>query len=294
MHGQRFSSAAVAAAVACRLARALAAVAEDSVVTLGRGCVGRGGSDATDATDAEEVVRSILSDHVGLARLLPEVSSLARVNMFACLAAGRAVQTAMTVVGPGQYVCVLPDAKTVHHMVVFLTGQQPFEPGLAATVHFGWPAADGVIGWQYLGFLSNDKPSAVFKVAAYKAAIALEESSMVDGSIPAHVGIAVTTLAAVQAAAEAAAAANAQSLVRRPLPPQPPPLVSGPVPEVAPPSATDLALVARRVVAHFYNFVMSYINGPGNEALERLVQAWYQAIEVKFRTDPDFWRRDVL
>ena len=211
--------------------------------------------------------------------------------MFGCLAAGRLVQTNLQQVDANKYVFVLPDAKSIHHVVVFLTGAQAFQPGLAATVHFGWPGADGVIGWQYLGFLANDKPSAVFKVSAYKAAIALEESTMVDGAIAAHIGIAIETVATVQRAAELAAAANAQSLIKRSAAQD----ADGPAAAAAAAAiARDPSAMVRRIVDHFYNYIVSYLRGPESEALARLVQAWYQSIETRIRTDPDFWKRESV
>jgi hypothetical protein len=46
--------------------------------------------------------------------------------------------------------------------VVFLLGTIPFDPGYAATVHFLWPGGEN--GWKLLGMLSNEKPSAIFRL----------------------------------------------------------------------------------------------------------------------------------
>ncbi|KAJ1749743.1 hypothetical protein LPJ78_003726 [Coemansia sp. RSA 989] len=59
-----------------------------------------------------------------------------------------------------KYVFELPEAQSINHIVVFLLGTVPFEPGYAATVHLLWPNKD----WQMLGVLSNDKPSAIFRL----------------------------------------------------------------------------------------------------------------------------------
>jgi len=199
--------------------------------------------------------------------------------MFGCLAAGRMVQTNLQQIDATKYVFVLPDAKNINHIVVFLTGAQLFPTDYGATVHFGWPGPDGTIGWQYLGYLSNDKPSAVFKVTAYKAAIALEESTMVDGTISAHIGISIEPLATVEATAAAASAANAQSLVKR-----------TPLTVVT----VDPVTVARRVAEHFYNYMTSFLNGPGNEALLQLMKQWLESVQQKLRMDPDFWKRETV
>jgi len=64
-------------------------------------------------------------------------------------------------------VCNVPDADNVNHVVVFMTGAQAFPCGLGGAVYFSWPAASGP-AWYFLGFLTNDKPSAIFKVAGLK------------------------------------------------------------------------------------------------------------------------------
>jgi hypothetical protein len=46
-----------------------------------------------------------------------------------------------------QYVFELTNAQTINHIVVFLLGTIPFEPGYAATVHLHWPNKE----WQLLG-----------------------------------------------------------------------------------------------------------------------------------------------
>ncbi|KAI9469166.1 hypothetical protein H4R22_000291 [Coemansia sp. RSA 1290] len=80
--------------------------------------------------------------------------------MFGCIVAGRLVQTNLQQVDVNKYVFELPEAQSINHIVVFLLGTVPFEPGYAATVHLLWPNKD----WQMLGVLSNDKPSAIFRL----------------------------------------------------------------------------------------------------------------------------------
>ncbi|RXK41847.1 hypothetical protein M231_00846 [Tremella mesenterica] len=45
-------------------------------------------------------------------------------------------------------------------MTVFLLGTIPFPEGYGAGVHFAWPGGDYIP----LGYLSNDKPSAIFRL----------------------------------------------------------------------------------------------------------------------------------
>ena len=60
-----------------------------------------------------------------------------------------------------------------------MTGQQPFPDGTGGAVYFSWPDLNnpGASAWQYLGMISNVKPSAIFKVGKAKPQ-ALEEENM--------------------------------------------------------------------------------------------------------------------
>jgi hypothetical protein len=69
--------------------------------------------------------------------------------MFGCIVAGRLIQTNIQQVDVNKYIFELPDAATINHIVVFLLGTIPFDPGYAATVHFLWPGGEN--GWKLLG-----------------------------------------------------------------------------------------------------------------------------------------------
>ncbi|KAL2916615.1 hypothetical protein HK105_203727 [Polyrhizophydium stewartii] len=66
-----------------------------------------------------------------------------------------------------QFLFELSDPATINHLVVFLTGT-PFPQGYAATVYFLWPSP-GNATWTLLGHLSNEKPSAIFRLGGKKA-----------------------------------------------------------------------------------------------------------------------------
>ncbi|KAJ2829169.1 hypothetical protein FBU31_002754 [Coemansia sp. 'formosensis'] len=110
--------------------------------------------------------------------------------MFGCIVAGRLVQTNLQQVDVNKYVFELPDAHNINHIVVFLLGTIPFEPGYAATVHLLWPNKS----WQMLGALSNDKPSAIFRL---KATITPEEAASMPG-VNAELGISIEPIQAVE------------------------------------------------------------------------------------------------
>lgn len=77
------------------------------------------------------------------------------------------MQTDFTQVDETKVVCNVPDADNINHVVVFMTGVMPFPDGFGGAVYFSWPAEGGP-AWYFLGVLTNDKPSAIFKVAGLK------------------------------------------------------------------------------------------------------------------------------
>ncbi|ROL50346.1 Coiled-coil domain-containing protein 81 [Anabarilius grahami] len=89
--------------------------------------------------------------------------------MFGCLVAGRLVQTDAQQVASDKFVFNLPDCENVNHVVVFMLGTVPFPAGMGGAVYFSFP--DPAVGqvWQLLGFITNDKPSAIFKISGLKA-----------------------------------------------------------------------------------------------------------------------------
>ncbi|PVU97230.1 hypothetical protein BB559_002103 [Furculomyces boomerangus] len=76
------------------------------------------------------------------------------------LQTGQLIQTNLEQVGPTQYVFKLSSQHPINHLVVFLLGTQMFPEGYAATVHFQLPDSD----FLFLGILTNNKPSSIFKI----------------------------------------------------------------------------------------------------------------------------------
>ena len=59
-----------------------------------------------------------------------------------------------------KFVFPLRDPHLINHIVVLLTGSLPLDPNYGAAVYLYWLNPEPC--WQYLGFISNDKPSAIF------------------------------------------------------------------------------------------------------------------------------------
>ncbi|KAM4540589.1 protein Hikeshi [Fundulus diaphanus] len=118
--------------------------------------------------------------------------------MFGCLVAGRLVQTDAVQVASDKFVFNLADYENVNHVVVFMLGTVPFPAGMGGAVYFSFPdLVSGAPVWQLLGFITNDKPSAIFKISGLKAGEGGAHPFGVMASVSpsvAQVGVSVETL----------------------------------------------------------------------------------------------------
>src|ERR1700744_1288762 len=73
------------------------------------------------------------------------------------------VTTQFKQVDVNKFVISIENAHLIQHIVVFLIGTIPFQQGYGASVHLHWP---GLLSdnWRFLGIISNEKPSAIFKL----------------------------------------------------------------------------------------------------------------------------------
>ncbi|KFM59603.1 hypothetical protein X975_24179, partial [Stegodyphus mimosarum] len=88
--------------------------------------------------------------------------------MFAVIVSGRLVQTDFQSIDATKFVTHILDADNINHIVVFLTGSQPFPDGVGGSVYFSWPDPNAAPSWQLLGFITNAKPSAIFRISKLK------------------------------------------------------------------------------------------------------------------------------
>lgn len=118
--------------------------------------------------------------------------------MFGCLVAGRLVQTDAVQVTSDKFVFNLPDYENVNHVVVFMLGTVPFPAGMGGAVYFSFPdPLSGAPVWQLLGFITNEKPSAIFKISGLKAGVGGAHPFGVMASVSpsvAQVGVSVESL----------------------------------------------------------------------------------------------------
>ncbi|CAD6196239.1 unnamed protein product [Caenorhabditis auriculariae] len=102
-----------------------------------------------------------------------------------------------------EFACEIVDADSINHVVVFMTGAQPFPDNLGGSVYIRWPRPDGGENWHFLGFIANSKPSAIFKVAQLHQADARHSDVFGGGmSVSAHgsaqIGLMVEPLTSIE------------------------------------------------------------------------------------------------
>ncbi|KAF0438086.1 DUF775-domain-containing protein [Gigaspora margarita] len=231
--------------------------------------------------------------------------------MFGCIVAGRLIQTNLQQVDVNKYVFEIPDAGTVNHIVVFLLGTTPFEPGYAATVHFWWPG--GEHGWKLLGMLSNEKPSAIFRlrgsvipgtnassnafsfgsnklITNYNTddmSMDVNELTSTTTSVTATVGISIEPIAMV----DSQIATLPQTFN------QPQTSSSGGItPEL-------ISQITQNTIRNLYNYATSFatsstpfgsqIIGTGNTFISaKIFQDWYETFTRKVKIDPNIVLKD--
>ncbi|KAI0711094.1 DUF775-domain-containing protein [Fomitopsis betulina] len=186
--------------------------------------------------------------------------------MFGCCIAGRLLQTNLQQIDDTHAVFELPNAETINHLCVFLLGTVPFPDGYGATVHFHWPGK----GFQLLGMLSNEKPSAIFRLRGTFSAQTSRPALFNPDAAPAAdttaiLGIAIEPLSTIQA--ELAALPNAVARPNTALP--------------------DPTLLAERIVKHLFNYISGFMGGapvtPDSVIPIAMVAKWYEIFIAKVR-----------
>ncbi|XP_075213375.1 protein OPI10 homolog [Lycorma delicatula] len=199
--------------------------------------------------------------------------------MFALLVSGRLVQTDFQQVGEKQFLITIPDADDINHVAVFMTGTIPFPEGVAGLVYFSWPDPNAPPNWQPLGFISNTKPSAIFKISNLKTKTEKElESSGFLGfdqrkiSHFAQIGISVE--------ANEIVAQQTDLLVKQSN------------------NQSTFMHFSKKMLENFLNFASSFaitqaqmVPNPTETYFPlSSLQTWYQNFERRLEINPYFWR----
>jgi len=187
--------------------------------------------------------------------------------MFGCLVAGRLLQTNLRQIDETHATFELANASAINHICVFMLGTVPFPDGYGATVHFHWPDK----GFQLLGMLSNEKPSAIFRLrgtytpstssSTTQAAFSGPSPAQSNADVTAILGIAIEPLDQIMSAVSSNSPMN---------------------------GSANPAVIAERIAKHLFNYVSSFGTGskvtPSTMVPMDIIAKWYESVIYKIRT----------
>ncbi|XP_025410211.1 protein OPI10 homolog [Sipha flava] len=193
--------------------------------------------------------------------------------MFGLLVSGRLVRTDFERLEETKFMITINSAESVNYICVFLTGLLPFPEGTVGAVYFSWPDEQAKPNWQLLGILSNNKPSAIFKLSNLKqqfdsSCLPINAFSQFPSiTVNAQIGISIEP------------AMNAE--------------LQAPITESSQNVSTFVEFT-QKMVQNLYNYVSSYAveRGPTQTPMVPLlsVQKWYENFERKLNLNPNFWK----
>jgi len=202
--------------------------------------------------------------------------------MFGLIVSGRLVSTTWEQASPTNVIAEIQDADSVNHVVVFLTGAMPFPEGMGGAVYFSWPQPDGGNQvWQLLGNISNNKPSAIFRIGRLKRSGNDENENMTNsfmelGQAPrnnAMVGISVEPLVVIEGQTPAA--------------------------QTEASSVSTFMEFSQKMLENLFNYSSSFALSasdarcrPGETFVPfSVLQQWYSNFERRLQQNPNFWRK---
>jgi len=206
--------------------------------------------------------------------------------MFGCCVAGRLVQTNIAKIDDTHAYFELPSATTINHVCVFLTGDVPFPDGYGATVHLFWPGR----GFQLLGMLTNEKPSAFFRLRGTSSTSATPNSSAQNvfsqqglqgaagfgGDVTAILGLAIEPLGAIQAQMASLPANQVNAA-----------LTNAMVTTQATVTPNDAFWLGERIVKNLLNYLGGFTGGHNGADVVipmSIIGKWYESFLNKLRT----------
>jgi len=194
--------------------------------------------------------------------------------MFGCLVSGRLVTTDFMQINEKQVVFNLPDCESINHIVIFLTGTQPFPDGYGGSVYFCWPKMQ--TSWHLLGYISNEKPSAIFKITKVKLLEGghnpFQTMSDPDDHTIAQIGISLEPLTEI--------------------------MNQTPEASTVPSNVVAFFDFTQKMLHSLFNFAASFATtqqlmtpNPAETYVPlSVIKTWYTNFERKMAIDPNFWK----
>ncbi|KAB0798185.1 hypothetical protein PPYR_09178 [Photinus pyralis] len=193
--------------------------------------------------------------------------------MFGIIVSGRLVSTEFQQINEKQFLTTIVDADNINHVVIFLTGAVPFPEGTSGQVFFSWPDPNAPPNWQLLGYISNLKPSVIFRISSLKKLDEMGDfmntSTFGQQAIchNAQIGISIESNEIIQ---------------------------DGPQHT----DATSYVNFAQKMLQNFINYTLSYSINQAHMLADptatyvplSTVQNWYTNFERRLTQNPHFWK----
>ena len=196
--------------------------------------------------------------------------------MFALIVPGRPCLTNMVPVSQTQSTFSFPSTPYFSHVVVFMLPGNELPADAAAAVYMQLP---GESQFQFLGAVSNEKQSAIFKINlggtnnGENDMTEISNGPTLTGDI--NIGISIESAAIIQAqlANLQSEASASTALVRRP---------------------PSTKILAQRIIKNAFNFLASFSGSAGGQEVIPLksFQDWWTKFERRIDNDPEFLERD--
>ncbi|OZC09989.1 hypothetical protein X798_03095 [Onchocerca flexuosa] len=201
-------------------------------------------------------------------------------KVFGVIVAGRPIQTDFVQVSKTEFVIEVADSCSANHVVVFLTGVAPFPADTGGTVYIRWPKIGIETNWHYLGYIANDKPSAIFRVAQLHKMDAVHDGLFMS-NLPMN----------VNAAGNAQIGISVEPLV----------VITSKVPAEGTTISQQSSFMefAEKMLQNFVNHLQSFAirlprpENPGESTdfiSASAVQSWYTNFSRRLQQNPEFWK----
>lgn len=203
-------------------------------------------------------------------------------NVFGVIVAGRPIQANFVQAGDTEFVTEVADAGSINHVVVFLTGIMPFPEGTGGSVYIRWARGGGMEpNWHFIGFICNQKPSAIFRVG---------QLHKMDA---AHEGVFASMAPAFASAAQGCAQIGISV--------EPLNIIAGKVPAAGttPSIQSSFMEFAEKMLKNFVNHVESFVvrlprpdfsSQTAEYIPASVVQYWFNNFSRRLEQNPDFWK----
>lgn len=209
------------------------------------------------------------------------------------------VNTNVQQAGPNTFLLAVDGTDSINHIVVFLTGQVPFSDGFGGSIYLGWPSTAGGsvslnldgVSWQLLGFISNEKPSAIFKIAKVKPLeiVANPFGGSMDVDMSTAMGNSLSFASALVGVSVEPLSEIAQKT---------------PSTDTAASTVDSFTEFSQKMLENFFNYAGSFAASRDQIAMQQqmgsqtnesyipfsVLQQWYMNFQRRLQSNPDFWK----